>query len=91
MSIPPCKAHSAGTFTSHFTVYLDDETAGQVRAYAARSRQKLAVTLRDLIEFGLDDVSRSHSDAGRASTRAVLTAQEVNKNNTPPPSPDGEG
>lgn len=64
MSIPPSRQAKAnpGLYPHHFTIYLDDESAGQVRAYAARSKVRLAVALRELIEFGLESVN-DHADA----------------------------
>lgn len=61
MSIPPCKRASGTIYPHHFTIYLDEETAAQVRAYAQREDQKLAVTLRELVEFGLETVAGSPS------------------------------
>lgn len=53
MSVPPCKRASGTIYPHHFTIYLDEESAADVRAYAADSRVKLAVALRELVEFGL--------------------------------------
>lgn len=54
MSIPPSKAASATIYPHQFTVYLDDEAGPAVRAYAQASGVKIAVALRELIEFGIE-------------------------------------
>lgn len=62
--IAPCNQRRPKLlYPHHFTVYLDDETDAAVRAYAAQTNTRLAVSLRELIEFGLDSLATARAEA----------------------------